>query len=685
MKTRDGRPAGEPSALRRQAEERLRRHRPPDLEHAPADIQALVHELEVHQVELQVQNEELRQTEQALSEMVTAYRDLYEHAPVAYLTLDRRGTVTRANLTASALFRRERDRLIGARFETLLHPDHRDDCWLLLQEVAADGMPLARELRIGPPDRPEHWVQVQVAPDRPQPAPAHGGFRLTLTDISERRAAETALRASEARLRAVLEGTTLALWETDAEGRMRSDCRHWEAHTGLGAAECRGLSWLAAVHPDEREETKRCWREAVHELRPFDVEVRLRRPEGGWRWSNLRATPLRRDDGTVAGWIGIILDLSDRRRAEQAEGEARRKDEFIAMLGHELRNPLATIVSGLDVQRMLGPGEETEQMRERMERQAAHLVRLVDDLLDVSRITRSKIELRQEHLDLAATVREVVEAFRPQAPERRLRLDVTAQPLPMEGDRVRLNQVLTNLLSNAAKFTAASGEIRVGVGRDGDSAVVSVRDDGIGIARDKLPSVFDLFVQVQRSGTSSASGLGVGLTLVRQLVELHGGRVEAHSEGLGRGSEFIVRLPLTAAYPEPEPLPRPRPGTLASRPRVLVVDDDEDVASSLRLLLEVLGMEARVASTGPSAIDICVQWEPTHVLMDLDMPDMDGFEAARRIRECHGNRTVRLIALSGWGPDRDPERAAEAGFDLHLTKPVGIEDLKTALASLTLD
>jgi PAS domain S-box-containing protein len=679
VKASDGRSPGSPSALRRRAEERLRRNRPHDLGQVPPDIRSLVHELEVHQVELEVQNEELRQTEQALSETAVAYRDLYEHAPVAYLTLDSRGILTRANLTASALFRRERDRLIGLRFETLLHPDHRDAGWLLLQKVAAGGMPRTRELRIGPSDGPERWVQVQAAPDLPQPAGGRGGFRLTLTDISERRAAEAAFRSSEARLRALLEGTTLAVWETDAEGRMEGDCRTWEAHTGLGAAECQGLAWLAAVHPDEREEIARRWQQVVRELRPFDVEVRLRRPDGGRRWTNLRATPLRREDGTVAGWIGVSLDISDRRRAEQAEAEARRKDEFIAMLGHELRNPLATIVSGLDVQRMLGPGEETEQMRERMERQAAHLVRLVDDLLDVSRITRNKIELRREHLDLAATVREAVDAFRPQAPDRLLLLNPIGGPLPVEGDSIRLNQVLTNLLSNAAKFTAAGGEIRVGVARNGDSAVVSVRDDGIGIAPDQLPRIFDLFIQAARSGTSSESGLGVGLTLVRRLVELHGGLVEAHSEGPGRGSEFIVRLPLAAAGPKAKPTPAPRPVTLANH-RVLVVDDDEDVASSLRILLELSGMEVRVAHDGPSALAISAEWQPTHVLMDLGMPDMDGYEAARRIRERDGARSIRLIALSGWGPDEHRQDAAEVDFDLHLTKPVDMEELRTALA-----
>jgi PAS domain S-box-containing protein len=676
MKTQDGRPA----ALRRQAEERLRRRRPPDLDRAPADIQALVHELEVHQVELQVQNEELRQTEQALSEAVAAYRDLYDHAPVAYLTLDGRGTLTRANLTASALLRRERDRLIGARFETLLHPDHRDGGWLLLQEVAGGGMPRTRELRIDQPDGPERWVQVQAAPDLPQPAGGRGGFRLTLTDISERRAAETALRASEARLRAVLEGTTLAVWETDAAGRMSGDSRPWEAHTGLGAAQCRDLAWLAAVHPDEREETARRWQEAVRTFRPFDVEVRLRRPDGGWRWTNLRATPLRGPDGTVARWIGISLDVSDRRRAEQAEAEARRKNEFIAMLGHELRNPLATIVSGLEVQRMLGPGEETDQMRERMERQAGHLVRLVDDLLDVSRITRGKIDLRREHLDLAATVREAVEAFRPQAPERRLLLDLTAEPLPVEVDRIRLAQVLTNLLSNAAKFTGAGGEIRVGVGRDGDQAVVSVRDDGIGIARDMLPNVFDLFTQVQRSGTSFESGLGIGLTLVHRLVELHGGRVEVHSEGPGRGSEFLMHLPLTTADTEPVPGTVSRPGNFAGR-RVLVVDDDQDVASSLGMLLELLGVEVQVAHDGPEAIGICDHWQPTHVLMDLGMPGMDGYEAARRLCASHPDRTFRLVAVTGWGQDEDRQQTREAGFDDHLVKPVEVADLKGVLSS----
>lgn len=555
MTTHDGGAGKEPPLLREEAESRLRRRRPAALQWAPTDIQSLVHELEVHQVELEVQNEELRRTEQALSEALAAYRDLYEHAPVAYLTLDSRGNVTRFNRTGCLLCGRERAGMIGVRLERLLHPDHRDGGWLLLQEVSATGLPATRELRLPDQGGRERWVQVEAAADRVETAGAVGGFRLALTDVSERRAAEAALRASESRLRAVLEGTALALWETDARGRMGPECQGWQTDTGLDAGQCEGVGWLCAVHPDERDQASLRWAEAVRDATVFDVEVRLHRPDGGWRWTNLRATPVRGPDGAVGGWVGMSLDVSDRRRADEAEARQRRQHELLAMLGHELRNPLTAIVSGLEVQRLLGAPEDTASVREMMARQAGYLARLVDDLLDVSRITRGKIELRRERLDLAAAVREVIAATRSrlQDRERRIVLELPAEPLAVEADPARLSQVVTNLLCNAATFTADGGEIHVGVRRDGESALVSVRDDGIGIEPDLLPRIFDLFTQGLPPGIAAQGGLGIGLTLVRNLVELHGGTVPAYSEGTGRGSLFELRLPLAGAEDAPEP------------------------------------------------------------------------------------------------------------------------------------
>jgi len=678
MKTENG----SLGTLRRQAEARLRRRRPPDLDQAPANLRTLVHELEVHQVELQVQNEELRQTEQALSEAEAAYRDLYEHAPIAYLTLDGAGALTRANLTASALFGRERDRMIGVRFEALLHPDDRDAGWVMLQEVAAGGTSSTRELRIDQPGAAERWVQVQAAADLTQKPGGRGGFRLTLTDVSERRAAEKALQASETRLRTVLEGTTLAVWETDAEGRMSGDCRLWEAHTGLGASQCRDHDWLAAVHPDEREEAVGLWQQAVRKVCPFDVEVRLRRPDGGWRWTNLRAAPLRREDGTVAGWIGISLDVSDRRRAEQAEAEARRKDEFLAILAHELRNPLAPIRISVDLLQALGgdPVASAEPLRI-MDDQVSHLARLIDDLLDVSRISRGKIQLRRERLELAEVIRAALDMSesRLEQDDRQFRVEVPSEPLPVDGDRVRLVQVFANLLNNAAKFTDAGGHIELGVTRAGDRVEIRVQDDGRGIPPEQLDRIFEMFSQ---AGSDQGAGLGIGLSLVRGLVDMHGGTVSAESQGPGCGAIFTVSLPLFPGAPVKSTADKATElGVPTGQCRVLVVDDNPDIVRGLQMLLTTLGAGVRVAHDGAEALRIFDDWPPTHVLMDIGMPGMDGYEAARRLRTDHADQAFRLIAVTGWGQEEDRQRALEAGFDEHLVKPVRLERLKEVLSA----
>jgi signal transduction histidine kinase len=374
--------------------------------------------------------------------------------------------------------------------------------------------------------------------------------------------------------------------------------------------------------------------------------------------------------------------LAERLRNEQTLRSAdRRKDEFLATLGHELRNPLAPILNSLEILKLSGAFEDerTHQACAVMERQVHYLNRLVDDLLEVSRITRGVIDVKKEPLDLAAIVRAAIETSRPILDNLRheLALDFAPEPMCVAGDPVRLTQVFANLLNNAAKYTNHGGHITVTTRRDNGEAIVSVKDNGIGIAPTLLSQVFDMFMQVDRSTRRSQGGLGIGLTLVRSLVAMHGGSVEGKSDGPGLGSEFIVRLPLlvdaavsTNESRRVQPLPARR---------ILIVDDSRDGGESLAILLRVLGAEVALAHSGRKALECVDAFRPDVVLLDIGMPGMDGCEVARRIRSNPANRQISLIALTGWGQDEDRKRSVAAGFNHHLVKPADIEQLRQLL------
>jgi signal transduction histidine kinase/CheY-like chemotaxis protein len=377
----------------------------------------------------------------------------------------------------------------------------------------------------------------------------------------------------------------------------------------------------------------------------------------------------------IRGYIG------ERARAEQSLRLAdQRKDEFLATLGHELRNPLAPLLSGIQLLRLEGL-EDSRVLRILgiMERQIAHLVRLVDDLLEVSRITRGLIDMRRDPLDLVSVVRAALDTSRPalEAAGHSVEIDLPEAPLPVVGDAVRLTQVFANLLTNAAKYTNTRGRIWVTARREGDRAIVSVRDNGIGISALHLGSIFDMFMQVDRSNRRSQGGLGIGLTLVRSLAEMHGGKVQALSEGVGKGSEFVVDLPLfeqTLADSEPAPPLREFP-----RRRILVVDDNRDAAETLGALLEALGATVSIAHSGRSALELLDPFDPDAVLLDIGMAEMDGYEVARQVRAIPAHADKLLIALSGWGQDHDYSRSRAAGFDHHLVKPPDIDELRELL------
>jgi two-component system CheB/CheR fusion protein len=380
----------------------------------------------------------------------------------------------------------------------------------------------------------------------------------------------------------------------------------------------------------------------------------------------------------------------EREKAQQALRDADlRKDEFLAMLAHELRNPLAPIRNALEMLKLVEASPELQrQTREMMERQVQLMVRLVDDLLDVSRITRGKIELCKEPIELAAVVARAVETARPliEARNHELTTNIAPGSLLLQGDLVRLGQVVANLLNNASKYMAPGGRIWLKGGRERDQIVLHVRDAGIGIAPEMLPQVFDLFTQADHPPSLSQGGLGIGLTLVRRLVEMHGGKVEAHSEGLGKGSEFVVRLP---ALPDVHPSIGERKKDAAAGPaparRVLVVDDNVDSADSLAELLRVWGHEVQAVYDGSQALAAAPGFRPEVALLDIDMPDMSGYELARQLRTRDGLDATAYVALTGYGQEEDRRRSAAAGFRAHLVKPVDPEALRQLLATLAND
>jgi PAS domain S-box-containing protein len=392
------------------------------------------------------------------------------------------------------------------------------------------------------------------------------------------------------------------------------------------------------------------------------------------------------EDGEFAYTRCFTRDVTRQWHAEEAVRAAdRRKDEFLATLAHELRNPLAPIRNALGVLAISGTNSQAiEETRLIMERQVGQLVHLVDDLLDVSRITRDKIELRRERVELASIVERAVETSRPliDAAGHKLSITFPHEPLLVEADSTRLAQVFANLLNNAAKYTERDGHIQLRVERDGKEVAIRVRDSGVGIACDDLAHVFDMFSQVDRSLERSQGGLGIGLTLVRRLVELHGGTVNAQSEGVGKGSEFIVRLPLAAVKPSESKPHNHTTATPQTKRRILLVDDNVDACKTLGRLLQLKGHEVQMANDGLEAIDAAAGFQPEVILMDVGMPRLNGYDATRRIRETGAGKDVAIFALTGWGQAEDVKKANEAGCTGHLVKPVDFAALDQLLAGL---
>jgi PAS domain S-box-containing protein len=417
--------------------------------------------------------------------------------------------------------------------------------------------------------------------------------------LAERERSEQALRESEERFRMIADNMAQLAWSGDQLGNITWYNQRWLEYTGLPFDAMKGWGWIKVQHPDHLDRVVERVKRSAENGEPWEDTFPLRGKDGEYRWFLTRAVPIRNEAGAILRWFGTNTDVTERIRMEEAlrEGD-RRKDEFLAILAHELRNPLAPIRNSLDILRItVREDPATQRISEVMERQVNHMIRLVEDLMEVSRISRGKIELRKELIDVASIIRSALDSSRPliDAAGHDLVVQVLAEPLILEGDPVRLAQVFANLLNNAAKYTEPGGQIRLAVRREADRVAISVRDTGTGIPPDSLPHVFELFMQVDHRTNRAQGGLGIGLALVKSLVEMHGGSVEARSEGTGRGCEFIVCLPLSAAR-VPTDQPGKDDGRTAdtARRRVLVVDDNHDAANSLGMLLELIGADVHI-------------------------------------------------------------------------------------------
>jgi PAS domain S-box-containing protein len=496
-----------------------------------------------------------------------------------------------------------------------------------------------------------------------------------------------ALRESEDRLRLAMESTALGTWDYNPVTRELKWSARCKSLFGVPpGAQVTYEVFLSTLHAEDRERTQRAVQRALDPASggTFAIEHRTAAlANGSERWLASRGRAYFDDKGRAVRFVGTVLDISERKQAEQALREAqRRKDEFMATLAHELRNPLAPIRNAFQAVRLKGSDPAVREWAEGViERQVRHMSRLVDDLMDVSRISRGKVRLHLERFDLCRQVRTTAEDMGSAAEAAGLRLDVQVPPGPVwvRGDPMRLAQVVSNLLTNAIKFTDPGGlvGVRLEEASAGQEAAVTVSDTGIGIEPDMLARVFERFAQAERARERSRGGLGLGLALVRGLVELHGGRVRAHSDGPGRGSAFTFWLPVIQD-PTPGAEGPVGPAPIGARRRILIIEDNQDTAASLRMLLELHGHEARLAHSGPAGLHVAREFHPDVVLCDIELPGMDGMAVARALREDPTTAKARLIALSGYSIHAD--QSEPAGFDLFLTKPVDLEELMGIIA-----
>jgi len=601
----------------------------------------------------------------------------------AIFMLDLRGVVTTWNAGAQRLKGYRADEIIGSHFSRFYQAAEvlAGKCAHELEVALATGRFEDEGWRVRK-DGSTFWASVAIAAVRDD-AGVPIGFAKVTRDLTDQKAEEERRLAAEERFRLLVESVQdYALLILDPEGRIATWNVGAERIKGYAASEIIG-DHFSRFYPAEDVAAGKCEHElevAAREGRFEDENWRVRK-DGSQFWANVVISAIRDRAGALVGYSKVTRDLTERRRSEvertarlAAEQASRAKDEFLAMLGHELRNPLAPILTALELMQLRAP-DTFERERTVILRQVRHVGRLVDDLLDVSRITRGEVQLHVDDLDVAETINKAIEIASPLLEERTHELITTvARGLMVRGDAVRLAQVVANLLTNAAKYTERGGVITISTTRESERIAIRVGDNGVGIAPEVQPHVFDTFYQSRQAIDRAQGGLGLGLAIVRTLVELHGGEVKVASAGLGKGSEFTVWIPALPASHAPRPvIGTPPRGALPLRSEgILIVDDNADALGLLGDALEARGLIIHRAHDAPSALALAPKVMPRIALLDVGLPVMDGYELGRRLRELPGLEAIKLVAVTGYGQASDLARSEAAGFEAHLVKPISL-------------
>jgi hypothetical protein len=628
------------------------------------------------------QNLFLKQSEERFRLLVSGVRDY------AIFMLNPQGIVETWNTGAAHIKGYAADEIIGSHFSRFYPPEaiNRGLPETELRGAMMQGRYEDEGWRIRK-DGSRFWANVIITAVRNSSGQLIGFSKIT-RDLTERRRHEDDLRKSEERFRLLVEGVTeYAIMMLDADGFVTSWNGGAERIEGYRSQEILGKH-VSHFYPSEAVLANLPWehlRIAREQGRATDEGWRLRK-DGTQFWASTVFTALHDTDGRPYGFATVTQDLTQRRHAEALADTAQRMHEFIAMLAHELRNPLAPIRNAVALMERKGLRDPTlESMRQTIDRQSMLMTRLLDELLDVNRIARGQFSIAREPVDMREILTRAVETSRPLIDSRRHRLKVSIpdQPLRVLGDALRLTQAVVNLLNNAAKYTPEGGSIKLSASVRGAEIEIRVLDNGTGIEHEMLEKVFDIFVQVNPSAGNALGGLGVGLALVRRVVELHGGNVQARSEGKMHGTEFVVRLPLSIEQTQTISGQEHQPPGSVRILRVLIVDDNRDAADSMNLLLTSMGQEVCVAYDGPCAISAAKTFKPDIVLLDIGMPEMSGYEVARALLDDGSAAKSGLVAVTGWGQEADKERAKEAGFAYHFVKPISEEALRFILTEVS--
>ena len=572
----------------------------------------------------------------------------------------------------------------------IVHPDDMPVYEAAIARARSAGGAVEFECRIRRMDE-YRWLRLAGRVDRSGGPP--GRLVGVMRDVTAEKAAIAALTETAASLRQSQDALALAMragrmgaWSRDLVTDRVWWSRELEEIFGLEPGGFAGTKdgFRGLIHDDDRAAFGEAVEKAIRTRAEYAAEFRFRHASGEWRWMDGRGGATYDADGRPVALHGVGIDITERKRIEEAlRDEDRRKDEFLATLAHELRNPLAPISNAVHIMRSADmPADALHVARDVIGRQVEQMVRLIDDLMDVSRISRGKLALRMEPVSLSEVLNRALETSMPHMAGHDLTVSLPDEALPVRADTVRLAQVFSNLLNNAAKFTEKGGRISLTAARARGAAEVRVADSGIGIAQEHLPRLFRMFSQAQPALQRTHGGLGIGLALSRGLVEMHGGTIEARSAGLGRGSEFVVTLPLVSTARASTPAHKAVHAYLRSSHRVLIVDDVRDSAESLATLLRLSGSEVRLAHDGKEAVEVAMQWRPEVVLLDIGLPKLNGFDVCRQLRAQSWGREIAVVALTGWGQDEDRRKSAEAGFDAHLVKPVSLAALGDFLASI---